>query len=76
MTKREKALNSIRLAGYHGDDGRAAELYIENRIAYPVYREWLQKGRKAKENGVPCGCDRCKGEGADAAEQSAKEAEF
>lgn len=61
MSKREKALAICRGAGYHGDQKAFTRAYIENKLSYSVAMEAYNAGIKAKENGMPCSCAKCKG---------------
>jgi hypothetical protein len=58
-SKRAIGLALIRFAGYHGKPYQL--IAIEHRISYEVARKEHAKGRQAKENGLACNCEDCKG---------------
>jgi hypothetical protein len=48
-TKRQNALDLIRLAAYNGHDHIAARHYVENRISYEAFQEAVALGRRQRE---------------------------
>lgn len=59
MKKREKALASIRFAGYHQDQDTFMRTYIINRISYKEAQKAYKEGVKMKEDGMKCSCSKC-----------------
>lgn len=60
MSRRGQVLLAIPYAGYHEDTAAGVRLYINNRVSLAAYTEAFNKGRAAKEMGVPCGCVECR----------------
>ena len=46
MTKRERILDLIRIAGCENDHRTALRLYVENRIGFEAYQEAFDRGRR------------------------------
>jgi hypothetical protein len=63
MSKREQTLQYIVYAGYHNDKSEFTRLYCENRISMTVAKEHWNKGQRAKERGIGCGCNDCNKKG-------------
>ncbi len=59
MTKRDRAIQCAKIAGYHEDTRTYTRLIVECRVNRQVMNEAFQIGRKAKVNGVKCGCYEC-----------------
>jgi len=61
MNKRERTLESIRVAAYHGDDYIAFRLYAESRrISRVAFDSAMFDGRLMKQRDMRCECYRCK----------------
>lgn len=52
MTKRERILDAIRAAAYHGDMAEATRLYCENRISWAAFQRAVEIGRRQREAGL------------------------
>lgn len=64
MNKRDNAIVTMRIAGYHNDSRLWTETYIENRVSRRVAdKAWLD-GQRQKANGARCNCRDCKQEAA------------
>ena len=46
MTKRERILDLIRIAGCENEHRTALRLYVENRIGFEAYQEAFDRGRR------------------------------
>jgi len=56
---RAQAIHQIRVAGYHDDTARFAELVTKNRINSTAATQAWRDGRKLRASGVRCGCNIC-----------------
>lgn len=59
MTKREKAIATLKVAGYHQDKSLFTKVYIENRLNIQVAQQAYEVGYKMKQNGMKCNCCEC-----------------
>lgn len=62
MTKRDRLLQQIKIAGYHSDSRAAVRLLAENPISRKAYNDAWLSGVSAREKGVPCSCFQCQRE--------------
>lgn len=62
MSKRERTLGLMRVAGYHDDQKTFLRLLVENRIAAPHCWAAFREGARLKVAGMPCTCYHCKKE--------------
>lgn len=60
MDKREIALSSCRVAGYHNDKMAFTRAYIDNRLSIAAANEAWQQGVKQRESGLKCNCSQCR----------------
>ena len=60
LSKRERTLNTLKLAGYHLDRTLWHNTYIENRVSWDVALEQWYRGQDLKKQGIHCGCFQCK----------------
>ena len=56
---RQRALQSMRVAGYHADTKEFTRLLIENRVSKPAANEAWLSGVTAKKSGMKCTCADC-----------------
>ena len=56
MTKRDRLLQQIKIAGYHSDSRSATRLLAENPISRKAYNDAWLSGVYARKNGIPCSC--------------------
>lgn len=59
MNKREHAVVSAKIAGYHDDSAMFTRLIIECRVNRQVMNRAWFTGQKQKQNGVKCSCRDC-----------------
>lgn len=62
MSKRERVLQAVKIAGYHEDRATGTRLLIEGRISMQSYNEAFNAGRRARAAGVRCECLDCQTE--------------
>jgi len=60
MSKREYALASMRIAGYHEDQRARVRLLVEHRISRAKFDEAWVAGIKQRKGGMVCNCIYCK----------------
>ena len=59
MTKRQRVLEAIKVAGYHQDTKAFLRLYTENRLSYSAAEETRLAGVRARQKGIKCTCYAC-----------------
>jgi hypothetical protein len=59
MTRRDKVLTMLRVAGYHDDKATWTRVYCENRVAFAAAQIAFNEGQRTKANGVKCSCFEC-----------------
>jgi hypothetical protein len=59
MSKRDRALQCAKIAGYHEDRKTLTRLYIECRVNLHAMQAAFWAGQQAKKAGVKCGCYDC-----------------
>lgn len=58
--KREDALSTLRIAGYHNDRVLFVRTYVENRVSRLVAEAEFRRGAGLRKLGVRCTCHECK----------------
>lgn len=58
--KRSEALAEIKQCGWHKDLDGAERIQIKKGIGYAAAGKAFHNGKKSKERGEPCDCQKCK----------------